>query len=48
MIGADGNTDSGEEEKVRKNVLVAGASELQKLSMDFRKQQKVHAAITPF
>lgn len=37
---SEGATESNEEEKVRKNVIVAWASELQKLSMDFRKQQK--------
>jgi len=36
----DGANMSSEEEKVRKNILVAWATELQKLSMDFRKQQK--------
>lgn len=40
----EGSTGSTEEEKVRKNVLVAWAAELQKLSMDFRKQQKDYLA----
>mmetsp|Transcript_22728 Transcript_22728/g.37998 ORF Transcript_22728/g.37998 Transcript_22728/m.37998 type:complete len:301 (-) Transcript_22728:177-1079(-) len=36
----EGSSPSSDEEKVRKNILIAWATELQKLSVDFRKQQK--------
>mmetsp|Transcript_35371 Transcript_35371/g.67658 ORF Transcript_35371/g.67658 Transcript_35371/m.67658 type:complete len:252 (+) Transcript_35371:622-1377(+) len=40
----DGGTESNQEEKMRRNVIVAWAAELQKLSMEFRKQQKEYLA----